>query len=476
MPIWTDLSQRGIYPIEVRMRSYLSFIWQPRRLFVVLATFGAFAVVAQAPQGGEGQKPPSLDQMAEKLPIGFIPSEKLGIENSDALFTAQGLKYAIDLNRQGGALISVASRDASDDVQISFIGANANPGPQTAEELPGKVFAYVGNRQEKWDTNVRSFARIVFRGLYRGVDIAYYGTQQLLEFDMIVHPGGDPSEIKFALASAKGISWNDAGGLVAGTSLGFVTLPKPVAYQEIGGTRKAVEIKYTLDSAASEVGFEVESYDRSQPLIIDPVLNWTIYPNAPALSAADSAGKAVAVDSYGLVWMAGWRVGPGAHNLYLVRANSSGQIAAQGNIVAQANCAVGVSPYGQEAQGLASDGSDGVWIAGWSSCTDFPVLNAAQSSRAGHVDGVLMHFSGSTGIVSSTYLGGTSEDTAYGVAVSAASGDVWVAGRTSSSNFPVVGTSSAYAGGAYDGFIARYSSSGALLFSRYLGGHRAMLP
>ena len=71
-----------------------------------------------------------------------------------------------------------------------------------------------------------------------------------------------------------------------------------VAYQEIGGRRVPVEVKYRV--AGTDVGFEVGEYDHTQPLVIDPILSYSTYFGAIGLDsargiAADAAGNAYVV-------------------------------------------------------------------------------------------------------------------------------------------------------------------------------------
>ena len=120
---------------------------------------------------------------------------------------------------------------------------------------------------------------------------------------------------------------------------------------------------------------------------------------------------------------------------------------------------------------IAVDGSGNVWVAGKTGSTNFPVTaDAWQKEKAGGCDAFVAKFSPSGQLLYATYLGGSYGGEANALAVDG-SGNVWVAGRTHSTNFPV--TADAWqkekAGGC-DAFVAKFSPSGQLLYATYLGG------
>ena len=116
------------------------------------------------------------------------------------------------------------------------------------------------------------------------MDVVYYGNQRQLENDFVVSPGVDPKVINLAFDGAKKLSTDTAGNLVLETASGLVQLQKPVAYQEVDGSRHDIAVRYNfLDAEPSlgnrqlligkqSVGFEVAAYDHSVPLVIDPVV------------------------------------------------------------------------------------------------------------------------------------------------------------------------------------------------------------
>ncbi len=127
---------------------------------------------------------------------------------------------------------------------------------------------------------------------------------------------------------------------------------------------------------------------------------------------------------------------------------------------------------GDVAYAVAVDSTGNAYIAGVTASTDFPSKSAEQSDIAGNADAFIVKLdSAGTGLVFSTYLGGTNTDSATGIAIDSA-GDSYVAGNTYSSDFPT--TSGAFQtayGGEGDGFVVKLGATGStLVYSSYIGG------
>lgn len=119
------------------------------------------------------------------------------------------------------------------------------------------------------------------------------------------------------------------------------------------------------------------------------------------------------------------------------------------------------------AYATAVDGSGNIFIAGETMSSDFPLSGVAARGRDVFV--MKLDSSGTT-VLYSTVVGGTGEDVAYGLAVDLA-GNAYVTGKTTSTNFPVTGRAiRTTAGGQEDAFVAKLNPSGQLIYSTYLGG------
>ncbi|MDQ1336313.1 MAG: hypothetical protein QG552_3263, partial [Thermodesulfobacteriota bacterium] len=124
--------------------------------------------------------------------------------------------------------------------------------------------------------------------------------------------------------------------------------------------------------------------------------------------------------------------------------------------------------------GIDVDASGYAYLAGHTTSADFPTSTAYQATLKGDADAFITKLSSTGSALSySTYLGGTDVDSGYGIAVDA-SGNAYVTGQTYSNNFPTLGPFQAAVGGLSDAFITKLSSAGnTLSFSTYLGGSGA---
>jgi hypothetical protein len=195
--------------------------------------------------------------------------------------------------------------------------------------------------------------------------------------------------------------------------------------------------------------------------------------------ANDDHGAAIAVDSSGTAYITGstWSANFPVANAWQ-GANGGGQDAFAARFSANGNSLLfstylggsgGSLEYPESGQGIALDGQGNAYIAGATSSSNFPVLNAFDSFLSGAADAFVTKLTASGVPVYSTYLGGTGGDTANAIAVDAGS-NVYVVGQTFSSDLPVVNAFQTAYGGDYDAFAARLSPAGALVWLSYLGG------
>ncbi len=373
-------------------------------------------------------------------------------------------------------------------VAMRFLGANPAPHVVPLVPLSGTVSYLVGNDPQKWRTGIATAARVAYQGVYPGIDLTCYGTAGQLEYDWDIAPGAAPRLINFALDGAQGLSLDGQGNLVVGTGDGPLLQRPPVAYQDIGGQRHAVPVSYTLDPTGL-VGFALGAYDPTQPLVIDPVLSYGAYLGG---SGADQ-GFGVAVDASGDSYVLGATTSAnfptttgaysttatGSDDLFVTKLDPTGTSRVWSTYLGGSGDNVGPNVGG----GIAVDAAGDAYLTGDTASADFPTTaNAYSRSLAGATgyggDAFVTELNASgSGLVYSTYLGGTGPDYGKGIAVDAA-GKIDVTGHTGSADFPLV---NAYQSAPPDplgseAFVARLdptaSGAASLLYSTYLGTTR----
>ncbi len=358
---------------------------------------------------------------------------------------------------------------------MHLVGSNAQPQISAGNQLPGHSNYFIGNDRSQWHSNVAQFARVSYRDVYPGVNLAFYGKQKQLEFDFIVAPGANITPIRLGVSGAKRVVTDDSGNLILASSAGDVLLHKPVAYQQKDGARQPVDARFVL-RAHNQVSFELGNYDRSRELVIDPSVSYATYLGG----TAEDDGYAIAIDSSGDAYVTGQTEStnfPGAN-----AANYAGafdvfvtKIKADGSALIYSTYVGGSGDDSGNA--IAVDGSGDAFVAGGTKSTsNFPTTATAyqKSFGGGSLDAFVFELASSGGSLTfSTYLGGNGDDVATGLALAKdGSGDTFVVGTTGSTNFPTTaGTVQTAIKGTSNGFVTKLNSSGsALLYSTYLGG------
>lgn len=223
----------------------------------------------------------------------------------------------------------------------------------------------------QWKTGIANYEGVTYPRVYPGIDLAWHAHGDQIEHDFLLAPGADPRHIRLAF-SGPALRLSREGDLIAGTLL----YHKPRAFQ----ASREVECRYVLSGRS--VRFALGSYDRTQPLTIDPVLSFSTYLGG---SGTDTP-VAAALDPAGNLYVAG-----NTTSLNFPVTNGAIQHSATGDL-----CASGV-PFG----------------GGFSQpCTDIFVAKFAGD--------------GST-LLYATYLGGPAEDSVFAIAVGAA-GNLYLAG------------------------------------------------
>ncbi len=376
----------------------------------------------------------------------------------------------------GDAPESVAAAPATGSVlRMKLRNANSAAKATGVDELAGTTNCFIGNDPTKWRTNVPTYAKVKYEGVYSGIDLVYYGNQRQLEYDFIVAPGADPHRIAFDVRGAKRIRQDGHGELILKMSEGEIRWHKPVVYQEKDGARQEIAAHYAI-TAANRVTFELAKYDASRPLYIDPLVYSTYLGGS-----SNDYGSGIAVDSAGNAYVTGqtnstnFPVTPGAlqttgdaYDAFVAKINPEGSALVYSTYLGGSDASWGA--------GIAVDNSGDAYIIGSTNSTDFPTMNALQPTFGGGPSDAFVakiNPSGSA-LLYSSYLGGSSQEFGSQIAVDR-TGNAYVTGQTLSTDFPttpgafqrVCGSST----GCWDAFVAKINPTGsAFIYSTYLGG------
>ena len=229
------------------------------------------------------------------LPLSFESTDR---ENE---FFGRGRGYSLLLSPAGSQFVLADGHSDKKPAKIflNLVGANEKAQGAGENELPGKTNYLIGNDQRQWRTDVPNFAQVRYQNIYCGIDLIYYGNQRQIEYDFRVSPGADPRVISFHFGEKTEVKISADGDLVLKISDVELREKKPIIYQEIAGERKIIAGRYVLNSG--QVGFDIDPYDQSRPLVIDPTLVYSTYLGG----AGDDTGSSIAIDQNNNIYIAG---------------------------------------------------------------------------------------------------------------------------------------------------------------------------
>ena len=412
---------------------------------------------------------------AESNPVRTLSIAPLRFEPADTspadrppTFVARDARFNFEFTAQQAVL-----RSGSKNVRLSFDGANPQAHIQGAQLLNSTTNLYFGNDRSKWRRAIPNFGRLDVPGLYRGIDLVYYGNGGELEYDLTVNPGADPQWIRLRLAGAH---LDRHGSLVS-----ELIQKQPVAYQTgADGLRHSVRSRYRKNADGS-YGFQLGAYDRSRALVIDPVITVAQYFGGSYSDIAYTIGH----DSNGLVYIGGNTF---SQDLPLV--GSSYQTSNKGTenvflaVVSPGLPASSQVIYVTYIGGNATDilngmtvGPNGdVYMTGSTTSGTFPLANAAQSAVGGSTgaeDAFVLWMDPTQTLIFSTFYGGSLLDSGQAIAVDSA-GKIWVSGDTQSTDLPNASGFQTSLIGVQNMFLAVFdpSKSGTAteIYSMYFGG------
>lgn len=396
------------------------------RCFIALCLFGlaiiGLGLALSTARGASLRNARSLKLWTSRfaqLPLSFEANR--GQTDSRVKYLARGQNYTLFLTEHDAVLAlssGVSGRTghkppSSAVIRLRLLGSSAGVRVTGESLLGGTSNYFLGNDPRNWHTHIPNYARVRYHQVYPGIDLVYYGRQGELENDFVLSPGSDPDSIRIGLKGVDGLRVDPSGDLVLKVGEGEVYLRQPRAYQ---GNRE-ISVHYVLD-AKDEVGFKLGRYDRRQQLVIDPVLAYSTY--------------------FG---------------------GSGGDIG----------------------YGIAVDSSGNAYVTGISNSADFPTSTGSSSTSSGGAGdafvvkinpaGTASTTSTTPQLVYSTYLGGNGTDSGNAITIDL-SGDAYVTGSTSSTNFPfTTGVFQSTYGGAGDAFVAEVNSTGSsIVYASYLGG------
>jgi hypothetical protein len=365
-----------------------------------------------------------------------------------------------------------------------FVGANLVQ-PVGRERLSWNSNFFYGNDSEKWCSDVPNYAEVYYENLYDGIDLRYYTNERGLKYDFIVHPGADPNQIRLRYQGAEDLKIDNFNNLIIKTEIMNLIDTDLFVYQYYKNIQHKVEGKYKIYNNL-EYGFEIlDSYDKSEVLVIDPwvSLNYSTFIGGFSVEQ----GFDIKIDTTGCAYVTGFTNSsnfptvPGSYDtsfnngtwlgdIFIIKLNSMGSKLIYSTFIGGGEGEWGI--------GIEVDSVGNVYLTGEVLSSDFPTTPGAYDRTFSinqtlpySVDSFVLKLdpTGSK-LIYSTFVGGNNWDAGFDIAIDT-KGNSYVTGATMSSDFPTTLNAYDTSYNYYDVFVFKLNHNGSkLIYSTLLGG------
>ena len=338
---------------------------------------------------------------------------------------------------------------------------------------------FLGRDSSSWYSNVRTHSEIIFKNVYKNIDLHFYTKNNSLRYDFIIHSGAKTDDIRIKFDYINDININKYNELSISTSLGLILHNNLFAYQETNSRIEQIDCHYYLNPDKT-IGFVVGEYDKNKTLVIDPLI-FSTYIGGSSYEYSE----AIALDSNDNPVICGFTssekfpVTKGAldtvynKNEFFYPDAFVSKFSNDGKTLLFSTFIGGSAD--DYAKDLILDANDNIYITGFTYLSiDFPVKNGYDMDHNGKYDSFITKLSSDgSQLIYSTFVGGSKDDYATAIYVDHQNQAYITGYSTFSGDYPLTADAFQTAHkGAYDAFIAQLSSDGGrLLYSTYIGGN-----
>lgn len=400
--------------------------------------------------------------------------------------------------------------------KLRLINSNNNSIISPKNESKEYYNFFIGNDKSKWASNIKAYSEITYNQIYNNIDWKIYSQEGNIKHDFIVKKGGKVEDISLEYIGLNDI-YIKKHNLVLCTSIGEIIELRPMVYQIINEEKIVIDAKFILDG--SIIKYQIDQYNKDYELIIDPMLIFSTYTG----STADNWGFTATYDRKGnaycggIVFDNGYPTTLGAYQTNYIGGScdiSISKFDKNGNLLLYSTYLGSTSS--EMPHSLIVNELDELVIFGTTGGKDFPTTKAAyqrvfKGGDTVYYDNMIKYINGcdifvsklnnlGTGILASTYVGGTDNDGlnylerynkvpniemygndslysnygdgARGELITDDKNNIYIGTCTYSSDFPTtISSFQAHHGGKQDGVVFKldYSLS-KMLFSSYIGG------
>jgi Beta-propeller repeat len=351
-------------------------------------------------------------------------------------------------------------------IQIKLVGGRPWRIAAGLDPTGGISNYFIGDDPKAWHTGIQHYGRLSAPNVYDGIDMVFYSHGGELEYDFLVAPGADPKQIRLAFEGLDRtrIDTNSGDLLLTAAGGAEVRQVRPKVYEQAGKRKTEIAAAYELLDR-KQAAFTLAPYDHRHKLVIDPTVSFTTF----LAGNGEDMAYAIAVDSSGNSYVTGETNSTNFPTNAGIQGDQPGQDAfvtklSPSGAILFSNYWGGNGADG--GTGIAVD-TTGVFVTGTTNSTNFPGVWYAPNN--GHYHAFVTKFSlGANGIYS-TIVGGSGYDYSNAIALDTAHA-AYITGYTSSADFPSVGSWHTTYGGSNDAFVVKVVPGGSVGASAYLGG------
>jgi hypothetical protein len=359
-------------------------------------------------------------------------------------------------------------------VDLEFVNANIGIKIYASNKNPG-ILQYLSKQDPTKSYSASTFQKVVYENVFNGIDLECFSGEgeTAFKYNFIVHPGANPADIQLVAKGANSCKTNSNGELILMAGKEAIKERIPESYLLSSGESEKKEVKVNYVVKKNRIGFELEAYDYTKTLVIDPLVWSTYYGGSGAEQLFDMQSDQ---DS----------------NIYIVGSTSSPNIATTG--------AHQISLAGSQDVFMAKFTKNGILVwatyyggSGADFCSGFRINASGELILHGHsnsstgitslgsyqpnlvqvnsYDAFISAFDTSGIFKWGTYFGGSNNDQASGMTIDPLNGQITIVGQTSSTDLPLasLGFQPTNAGST-DYYLARFTSKGFPIWSTYYGG------
>src|SRR3990167_8462441 len=329
-------------------------------------------------------------------------------------------------------------------------------------------------------TDIPTYGKIIFRNIYPHIDAVFFFADNKLNYDIVIHPNGNPEDIQLAFEGIDELTVDHTGKLLLKTDAETVVHEAPHTYQQDGGSNISVSASYVVNRD-NTVSINFGQYDLSRDVIIDPTFSSLAASTFLGGSSSDVLNGLVS-DVTGNIYITGYtwsfifpttteaydEVFNGVTDVFVSKFSSDLATLSASTFIGGADT--------DQAGAIALDSSGNVYITGYTVSTNFPTSTGVygQSNSGGDEVFVAKLNSSLSSLSAATYLGNSGNERANALALSADESSVYVTGYTWSGSFPTIGAYDNSLAGLQDVFVSKLSADlTTLSASTFVGGSDA---